>query len=304
MSRPFPTALALSLLWLAFALASAPLLAQQVPPVNSATLGNLAGSAETAGEAGDAEREAAEDDEEDEIETDRDSFTPAVSVTPTGMFIVESAYSFIDNDRVADTHSVPELLVRYGMNDWLELRLGWNYEVGGAANPISGNTPGDFDEETGIETESRMLYGLKAWLTRQDAWMPRSVAIVQGFTPTSGKLTDTEMSASYVCGWELANRWVWDSGVRFSTDGQEGDDFNTWAASSVLKMPIGERWKVHAEYFGIYTDGRSRETVQHYFSPGAHYLINPNLEVGVRVGWGLNDQAANFFSNAGFGWRF
>jgi hypothetical protein len=35
-----------------------------------------------------------------------------------------------------------------------------------------------------------------------------------------------------------------------------------------------------------------------------HYLVTPDLEVGVRVGWGLNDQSARFFSNAGFGWRF
>ena len=40
------------------------------------------------------------------------------------------------------------------------------------------------------------------------------------------------------------------------------------------------------------------------FSPGDHYLITENLEIGVRVGWGLNEQSARFFSNAGLGWRF
>jgi hypothetical protein len=35
-----------------------------------------------------------------------------------------------------------------------------------------------------------------------------------------------------------------------------------------------------------------------------HYLITPNFEIGLRVGWGLNDEAAHFFSNAGIGWRF
>jgi hypothetical protein len=32
--------------------------------------------------------------------------------------------------------------------------------------------------------------------------------------------------------------------------------------------------------------------------------ITPDLEVGVRVGWGLNDQSARFFVNAGVGLRF
>jgi hypothetical protein len=32
--------------------------------------------------------------------------------------------------------------------------------------------------------------------------------------------------------------------------------------------------------------------------------VTENLEVGVRVGWGLNDQTPRFFSNVGFGWRY
>jgi hypothetical protein len=35
-----------------------------------------------------------------------------------------------------------------------------------------------------------------------------------------------------------------------------------------------------------------------------HYLVTPNLELGLRVGWGLNDQTARFFSNVGIGLRF
>ena len=37
---------------------------------------------------------------------------------------------------------------------------------------------------------------------------------------------------------------------------------------------------------------------------GTHYLLTPNLEIGVRVGWGLNQDAANFFANTGVGWRW
>jgi hypothetical protein len=97
---------------------------------------------------------------------------------------------------------------------------------------------------------------------------------------------------------------VWDTAIRYSTGSFEEDDFNVWAPSTVLKVPVGERWKVHAEYFGIFSNGRADESVQQFFSPGAHYLITPNFEIGVRVGWGLNDEAPNFFSNAGLGWRY
>ena len=244
------------------------------------------------------------EEEEDEFETDRDSFTPATTVAGWERLIVESAYSFIDNDAVAETHSLPELIVRYGVNDWLELRLGWNYEVGGAGSPVSGNVPGDIDDPGGIESESRMIYGVKVWLTEQRDWQPQSVVILQGYTPTSGETTATEMSATYVAGYVLANRWVWDSAIRFSTAGEGDDDFHVWSPSTVLKIPVGERWKVHAEYFGIFSHGREIETAQHFFSTGAHYLINPDFEIGARVGWGLNDQTANFFANVGFGLRY
>lgn len=51
--------------------------------------------------------------------------------------MIESSYSFIDNHRTAETHSLPELLVRYGVNDWLELRFGGNYEVGGMPGDVT-----------------------------------------------------------------------------------------------------------------------------------------------------------------------
>jgi hypothetical protein len=44
--------------------------------------------------------------------------------------------------------------------------------------------------------------------------------------------------------------------------------------------------------------------VQQFFSPGIHYLVTSNLEIGIRIGWGLNEEAPNFFSNAGLGWRY
>lgn len=106
--------------------------------------------------------------EPDEIETDRDSFTPATSTAAFRRLIVESAWSFINNRAVPDTNSLPELIVRYGVNDWLELRLGWNYEAGGAANTISGGGgEPEVPTEGEVERESQISYGLKAALTYQ-----------------------------------------------------------------------------------------------------------------------------------------
>ena len=241
--------------------------------------------------------------DDDELETDRDSFTPATSTVGTGRFLFESSYSFIDNRSTDSTHSFPEILTRTGLTERIELRLGWNYEVGGGGT-VSGGDSGGLLEEPGSNKESQMLYGFKVALTEQDTWIPKSACIVQGTTPTSGPETASDFQLGYVFGWKIFDDWQLDSSLRYVATKEEGDHFNDWAPSVVLKVPVAEQWNLHAEYFGLFTDGRAESRAPQYFSPGIHYLISPDFEVGVRVGWGLNDDAANSFTNVGFGLRF
>lgn len=244
-----------------------------------------------------------ERDEEEHLETDRDSFTPATTTVGARRLMFESAYSFINNRSTADSHSFPEIVTRYGLTEKLELRLGWNYELGGGGSVSSGDAGGEL--EGGPKgPESQMLYGVKFAVTEQDRWVPRSAMIVQGVSPTSGPSNYSDFQLGYVFGWEILDHWQLDSSIRSISTKEEGDHFQQWAPSVVLKVPVGERWNVHGEYFGLFTEGRANEKNGQYFSPGVHYLISPNFEVGVRVGWGLNADAANSFTNVGFGVRY
>lgn len=249
------------------------------------------------------------EEEAEELETDRDSFTPATTTVGDRTLVVESAWSYIDNRHVADTNSLPELVVRYGVHDWIELRLGWNWEAGGEESAISSGGidaegPPGVVEGDGVEEESQLSYGLKAGLTSQSGWRPQSAAIVQAATPTSGREAATELVVTYVLGWRLDNRWRWDSSIRYAFSSPGEEEINIWAPSSVLKIPLGESWMIHGEYFGIFSQQTEHDREQHYFSPGVHYLLNSDCEIGVRVGWGLNDESANFFTNVGAALRF
>lgn len=262
---------------------------------------------ETPGGQTETEGEGEENPFENALETDRDSFTPSTRNVAKGRFIVEAAHSFVDNRGVKETHSFPELIVRYGLSKRIELRFGWNYEVGGEGSDISGIDAAEEDftaAAAGLERDSRLSYGLKLQTTEQEGWLPESALILQMFTPTSGRANDSSFVGTYVFGWELPNRWVLDAAFRYGTGSAELDRFDTWAPSVVVKVPIGYRIYTHAEYFGIFSTSKAQDFTKHYFSPGAHYPITPNLEVGFRVGWGLNEQSARFFSNVGFGWRF
>ncbi len=239
--------------------------------------------------------------EREELETDRDSFTFAPTTAGRGLSILESSYSFIDNRTGPETHSVPETLLRRGIGERIELRLGFNYEAGGPGT-VSGSEVGGQDLET--EDESRVLYGTKVETSEQDGWLPRSAAVVQGYTPTYGPSTASTVVVGESWGWRFANGWEWTSAIRYGTGFDKGDAFNQWAPSTVVKVPVGERWNVHAEYFGILSTGKEEPVDAQLASIGGHVLVTEDFEVGLRVGWGLNESSPNFFTNLGIGVRY
>lgn len=244
-----------------------------------------------------------------ELETDRDSFTQALTVVGEHRLMLESAWSYIDNRHSKDTHSFPELLLRYGVTEEIEIRFGTNYEVGGEPSSVSGNSGTLFERSEGHDAselveESLVRYGVKTQLSTQRGWVPLSAVTLTGTTPTSGPATTSNLLVGSVFGWELPNRWVYANELRYGLQSIDGDGFNSWAPSSVLQVPLSEATKIHVEYFGIFSDGAEVESVKHFFSSGAHHLLRENLEIGLRVGWGLNDQSPNFFTNFGFGWFY
>ena len=239
-----------------------------------------------------------------EMETDREAFTPSTSTAGKDLTIVEWSYSFIDNRTTPDTNSWPELLVRYGISERIELRLGWNYEIGGGGNVISAIESSEGLVGGGIRDESRVIYGVKAETTEQQGWMPRSCFILEGFTPTSGDDPASQPVATYAFGWLFPNQWRWDTALRYAQAFEPDDTFNKWGPSTVLRVPLGEDAQVHFGYFGVFTQGREIKRSRAFVSPGAHYNFTPNLELGLRVGWGITPDAANFFVNTGFGWRY
>jgi hypothetical protein len=135
---------------------------------------------------------------------------------------------------------------------------------------------------------------------------------MEGDTPMQGEHYGTVPIATAVAGWELPFRiasqdsrpWRLDTALRYSyLEGKESW-FSRWGPSVVLRMPITQRFETHAEWFGTFSDGLARNTSRPFFSPGCHFVITQRFEIGLRVGWGLTRDAANFFSDVGCAWRY
>jgi hypothetical protein len=211
--------------------------------------------------------------------------------------VVEGSYTFLDQDAEFDGNLFPDMLARFGLTDILEVRLGWNYEMGKYHHlaPVGAER----------SEEGLLIYGAKVFLTEARGWLPDSSVIVSGYTPTSGESNDTDLSLEYAYGWKWNEGWELDGGLRWISLAEEEDHFTEWAPSVVVKAPLcSPRLNAHVEYFCLLSVDREENYQQHYVGPGSHYLITPNLEIGARVFWGLSADSAEFISNVGMGVRF
>ena len=78
-----------------------------------------------------------------ELDTDRDAFTPATRPVTVGRVVTEASYSFIDNRGTPATNSFPELLVRLGATERFEWRFGCNYEAGSGGSVVTAVETGE-----------------------------------------------------------------------------------------------------------------------------------------------------------------
>lgn len=247
-----------------------------------------------------------------DLHTDRDAFTPSTRTMAPGARLTEASYVFIDNLSGYPTNNYPELLLRVGTNEWFEWRLGVNYGVGSQGNVVTSVEVGEGTLDGSTLYETSILYGCKVKTSTQAFLRPDSCLIVEATTPAYGDVHGTSPVATFVSGWELPmafasageERWRIDTAIRYAyAEGLE-EWFSRWTPSVVLRMPVTDRWEVHAEWFGNYTAGLAADTAKPFFSPGTHYMLTKNLEVGLRVGWGLTSEAAPFFSDAGLAYRW
>ena len=239
-----------------------------------------------------------------ELDTDRDAFTPATATAKLGTVLTESSYVWIDNRGTPATNSFPELLVRIGARERLEWRLGFNYEQGSGGSVVAAVEVGEPPLGEAGSEEANLLYGCKVRVTDQDGWIPRSAAIIEGFTPVAGDVWGTEPVVTYAFGWKLPEEWRFDTSIRYAYADSEEGRFDRWMPSVVLRIPMTDRWEVHAEWFGSWSQGLADDSVRPFAGPGTHFMLTPRFEIGCRMGWGLTRDAAGYFVDTGAGWRF
>ena len=132
--------------------------------------------------------------------------------------------------------------------------------------------------------------------------------IPQTFAPTGSEaFTDG--------GWQPGINWTygWQINDFISTAGStqinrrfedSGDDFLRLAQSWTVAFSLTEKIGAYSEWFALFPMDSGAAENEHYLNGGLTYLINNDLQFDVRVGWGLNQAAEDFFAGAGLSVRF
>lgn len=242
--------------------------------------------------------------------TDRPDFTESTLTVPAGRLQIESGYTMTYNrDRGVRTkqHTYPELLVRVGLVDDVELRVAWQgwsraEQLFRAPNDV-GRSETMSDVETG---GSDLSLGFKFHLADQDGWRPDLGVIVAADIPvghnafTSG---DVDPFVGLLWAYDLSEDWAVAGNINFALPSDGGHRVFEPQASVSLGYSITDEVGAYAEYYGFYpTSGDGADT--HYVNAGFTFLVTDDFQIDVRAGTGLNEDSDDFFTGVGFSWRF
>jgi hypothetical protein len=246
------------------------------------------------------------------METDRHDFTQSSKTVGRGVIQTELGYSFFYKDtehELERSQTTPELLVRIGLTDRLEIRTRWNYVWQDVQSEVG-------REEFDAAEDLRL--SLKYELSEGEGWIPESAIRVGATAPTGGEdYTSDSVSPSvdYIFTYEPLENVFFSGSAgmamngagEFSIAASGGEDrgnFPVWFQSLAVGLPVTERSEFYFEWFGIFSHDAPDEFSLSYLNIGVDYYLGPNAVLDLRVGKGLTDDSDDFFAGIGGGVRF
>jgi hypothetical protein len=245
----------------------------------------------------------------DDIITDRPDQTESPSTVPKGFLQVELGGTY-EGDKMtfgeiadAKTRSIsaPSLLLRYGISDNVELRLGGEFTSSkteihyyqfviedeliieeSGLSPIILGTKIKMFEESGAWPEMGFLFSLGIPFDTDGPFQSKYIS--SDFRIAAAHTLSDRFSLSY----NLGGEW----------------DGNSSAATGIYTMALGagitSRLSVFAELYGFLTQ---RETPDHRFDGGFTYLFAKNVQADLSGGIGITEKSPDFFVGAGISFR-
>lgn len=151
-----------------------------------------------------------------------------------------------------------------------------------------------------------MSLGFKTPLLKQDGLIP-NLSLIPAIslpTGTSSKSTgDVDPEVRLAWNYGLTDKWsVYGVGLATALTDAHGRYLQS-GASLATYYQFTPHLGGFVEYFGVYPGARGGDC-QHNIDFGPVILINDNFQIDLRAGFGLNEEAPDFFTGIGFSFRF
>jgi len=232
----------------------------------------------------------------------RFDLTDRVLAITRGRVQLEGGYVFT-TDRAAGVrtseHTVPDLLLRVGLTDRVELRLGWPGYVATVDEGPSGR-----------QTSDRTLapsVGAMLDLWPQRGCVPQTAVLAAVPITLNGNpltMESFQPLSQVLYAWFPTERWSFGGTTGFSPFDDSGDHFLQFQQSVNTDYLLTERLGVFVEWIVLVDHGSADDGSQHLLEGGFAFRCTERLQVTWRIGAGLNDRALDFLTGVRCAFRF
>ena len=240
----------------------------------------------------------------DPLSADRPDFTESPTTMGRRRLQIEGGWTYFHDTAEGistNVHQLPELLLRFGLTERIELRCAWSGYVSHE------ETNADLVEIASHEGGTDPWFGCKLQVSKQQTWLPESAIIASVSAPVGARVWTSDRVdtvVNYIYGWDLTDRLSVAASTGAWWTEQERNPVSVIHQSAVVGLGLTERLGTYFEWFGLFYHGSQIDRPEHYVNGGFTYLITENLQFDWRLGVGLTEASDDLFTGVGFAIRW
>ena len=229
-------------------------------------------------------------------------WTTRITNLARGRLQLEGGYAYLA-DRVdgisTRQHAAPDLLLRIGLTDRLEARIGW---------------PGYVETQYRVDSvrlsDSEMLdpnAGFMLDLWPQRGWLPQTAAAASVPITLSGNpfaLEGLQPVAQVLYAWGLSERLTFGGNTGYTLFRHPDDHYSQFQQSLSVDYLLSDRLTSLVQWEMLSNHGSANDGVEHMLGVGAWWAVTPRWSLGGRTAVGLNARAPDFLATVRFAVRY
>lgn len=237
------------------------------------------------------------DDQLEALITDRPDATESSTTTSKGFFQMEtggSYDSFEEMDIKTVNYTYNTTLVRYGLLQNLEMRVGWDF--------TEGRTKGNENTQENVTSGfSPLLFGFKTTIYQENGWFPEIGFLGHLYLPFTASTDYRPETTGVDFRFAFAHSLSENSSLSYNLGAEWGDD--SPEASYVYTIAYGhgitDKLGAYAELYGDFPENSK---ANHLWDAGLTYLLSNNVQLDATVGSSIT-KGQDLLLSAGISFR-